>query len=135
MRGRVDRPASSPRTAGPLPRRHVRVQPLHIGDRPGLVGLDGFRFPFPLQPHARIRDLAHPAVARLTILLAKFIVVDIWSAGLTLVIFTLSLVLGFLIHLPPASFSAVSTRCSPALQNQYIELSMSSYSVRSMPCR
>jgi ABC-2 type transport system permease protein len=46
-------------------------------------------------------------ISRLTILLAKFIVVAVWSATLTMVILILSLVVGALIKLPGGSTGAI----------------------------
>ena len=46
-------------------------------------------------------------VQRSSILLAKFIVVAAWSVALAIVIFTLSLMMGVLIHLPGSSSSAI----------------------------
>ncbi len=54
-----------------------------------------------------LKDILAVPVSRLTILLAKFIVVAAWSAVLTLVILLLSLAMGALIHLPQATFSVL----------------------------
>jgi ABC-2 type transport system permease protein len=50
-----------------------------------------------------VKDLLAVPVPRATILLAKFIVFTIWSAGLSVVIFCAGLVTGAAIHLPGSS--------------------------------
>ena len=55
-----------------------------------------------------LKDLLAVPVQRSSILLAKFIVVAIWSAGLTLVIYVASLVMGAIIKLPGGSWSVIS---------------------------
>ena len=52
-----------------------------------------------------VKDILAVPVQRSSILLAKFIVVAIWSVGVALVMFTLSLVMGGFIHLPLGSIS------------------------------
>jgi len=54
-----------------------------------------------------LKDMLAVPVQRSSILLAKFIVVAAWSVALAIVIFTLSLVMGVLIHLPGSSSSAI----------------------------
>ncbi len=52
-----------------------------------------------------LKDLLAVPVQRASIVLAKFIVVVIWSTGLTLVIFVAGLVMGAIIQLPGGSLS------------------------------
>jgi ABC-2 type transport system permease protein len=52
-----------------------------------------------------LKDMLAVPVGRLTILLAKFIVVFLWSAALTLIILIISLVMGAIINLPQVTFS------------------------------
>jgi len=54
-----------------------------------------------------LKDLLAVPIPRSNILLAKFIVVAIWSAGLTMVIFMVGLVMGALIKLPGGSMSVI----------------------------
>jgi ABC-2 type transport system permease protein len=54
-----------------------------------------------------LKDMLAVPVQRSSILLAKFIVVAIWSAAMTLVIFVLGLVMGAIIQLPGGSLSVV----------------------------
>ena len=54
-----------------------------------------------------LKDMLAVPISRLTILLAKFIVVAVWSAALTMVILILSLVMGAIINLPQGSFSVI----------------------------
>jgi ABC-2 type transport system permease protein len=54
-----------------------------------------------------LKDMLAVPISRLTILLAKFIVVAVWSATLTMVILILSLVVGALIKLPGGSTGAI----------------------------
>ena len=54
-----------------------------------------------------LKDMLAVPVSRLTILLAKFIVVAVWSAALAMVILILSLVVGAIINLPQGSFSVI----------------------------
>ncbi len=54
-----------------------------------------------------LKDLLAVPIPRSSILLAKFIVVAIWSAGLTIVIFIVGLVMGALIKLPGGSMSVI----------------------------
>ena len=54
-----------------------------------------------------LKDLLAVPVPRSSILLAKFIVVAIWSAGLTMVIFIVGLVMGAIIKLPGGSISVI----------------------------
>jgi len=54
-----------------------------------------------------LKDLLAVPVPRATILLAKFIVVVIWSAALTVLIFVLGLITGALIQLPQFSLAAI----------------------------
>jgi ABC-2 type transport system permease protein len=54
-----------------------------------------------------LKDMLAVPVRRSSILLAKFIVVALWSAALTFVILTLSLALGALIRLPGGSLSVI----------------------------
>jgi ABC-2 type transport system permease protein len=54
-----------------------------------------------------LKDMLAVPVQRASILLAKYILVAIWSAGLTLVIFTLGLVMGAVIKLPGSSTSVI----------------------------
>ena len=54
-----------------------------------------------------LKDMLAVPVLRSSILLAKFIVVAVWSAGLTIVIFIASLITGALIQLPGGSLSVV----------------------------
>ena len=53
-------------------------------------------------------DLLAVPVARWAILLAKFIVVMVWSAALTVLIYIIGLILGALIGLPQGSMSVLS---------------------------
>jgi ABC-2 type transport system permease protein len=52
-----------------------------------------------------LKDMLAVPVQRSSILLAKFIVVAVWSAALTLLIFTVGLVMGAIIKLPQGSAS------------------------------
>jgi len=54
-----------------------------------------------------LKDMLAVPVQRSSILLAKFIVVTVWSAGLTLVIFVVGLVMGAIIKLPGGSLSVL----------------------------
>ncbi len=54
-----------------------------------------------------LKDMLAVPVQRSSILLAKFIVVAAWSVALTIVIFTVSLVMGALIQLPGSSSSLI----------------------------
>ncbi len=54
-----------------------------------------------------LKDMLAVPVQRSSILLAKFIVVAVWSAGLTLVMFTAGLLMGLLIGLPGGSLSVI----------------------------
>jgi ABC-2 type transport system permease protein len=54
-----------------------------------------------------LQDLLAVPVQRLSILLAKFIVVAIWSAALSIVIFILGLVMGAIIKLPGGSIHVI----------------------------
>ena len=54
-----------------------------------------------------LKDMLAVPISRLTILLAKFIVVAVWSAALTVVILILSIMTGALIDLPQGSFSVI----------------------------
>jgi len=54
-----------------------------------------------------LKDMLAVPVSRLTILLAKFIVVAVWSVALTMVILILSLLMGGIINLPQGSFSVI----------------------------
>jgi ABC-2 type transport system permease protein len=55
-----------------------------------------------------LKDMLAVPVQRSSILLAKFIVVAVWSAGLTMVILIAGLVMGAIIKLPGGSTSAIS---------------------------
>jgi ABC-2 type transport system permease protein len=55
-----------------------------------------------------VKDMLAVPVQRSSILLAKFIVVGVWSAGLTLVILFTGLVMGALIKLPGGSLAVIS---------------------------
>jgi ABC-2 type transport system permease protein len=50
-----------------------------------------------------LKDMLAVPISRLTILLAKFVVVAVWSAALTVVILAFSLIMGVLISLPQGS--------------------------------
>ena len=54
-----------------------------------------------------LKDMLAVPISRLTILLAKFIVVAVWSGALTMVILIFSLVMGAIINLPQGSFSVI----------------------------
>ena len=54
-----------------------------------------------------LKDMLAVPISRFTILLAKFIVVAVWSAALTIVILILSLITGAMIGLPQGSFSVI----------------------------
>ena len=54
-----------------------------------------------------LKDLLAVPVPRSSILLAKFIVVAVWSAGLTLVIFVAGLIMGVLLKLPGGSLEVL----------------------------
>lgn len=54
-----------------------------------------------------LKDMLAVPVQRSSILLAKFIVVAVWSAALTLVIFIVGLVMGAIIQLPGGSISVI----------------------------
>jgi ABC-2 type transport system permease protein len=54
-----------------------------------------------------LKDMLAVPVSRSTILLAKFIVVTIWSVALTIVIFVLGLVMGGIIKLPQGSAAVI----------------------------
>jgi ABC-2 type transport system permease protein len=54
-----------------------------------------------------LKDMLAVPVQRSSILLAKFIVVAVWSAGLTMVIFIVGLVMGAIIKLPGGSISVI----------------------------
>jgi ABC-2 type transport system permease protein len=54
-----------------------------------------------------LKDLLAVPVARASILLAKFIVGAIWSAGMTIIIFIAGLTMGALIKLPGSSLSVI----------------------------
>ncbi len=55
-----------------------------------------------------VKDLLAVPVQRSSILMAKYIVVAIWSAGLSLVIFISNLIMGALIKLPGGSIEVIS---------------------------
>jgi ABC-2 type transport system permease protein len=59
-----------------------------------------------------LKDLLAVPVARLTILLAKFSVVALWSAALTLFILIVSLAMGAVITLPGGSLEAILRGCA-----------------------
>ena len=54
-----------------------------------------------------LKDMLAVPISRFTILLAKFIVVFLWSTVLTLVTLFVSLLMGIIINLPQASFSVI----------------------------
>jgi len=54
-----------------------------------------------------LKDMLAVPVQRSSILLAKFFVVDIWSAALTIIIFIVGLVMNAIIKLPGGSFSVI----------------------------
>ena len=54
-----------------------------------------------------LKDMLAVPVQRSSILLAKFVVVAVWSAGLTLVVFAGSLAMGAMIRLPEGSLSII----------------------------
>jgi ABC-2 type transport system permease protein len=54
-----------------------------------------------------LKDILAVPVQRISILLAKFIVMAIWSAALTIVIFIIGLVMGAIIKLPGGSISVI----------------------------
>ncbi len=54
-----------------------------------------------------LKDMLAVPVQRSSILLAKFIVVAVWSAALTIVIFIVGLVMGAIIQLPGGSISVI----------------------------
>ena len=54
-----------------------------------------------------LKDMLAVPISRLTILLAKFILVAVWSAALAMGILILSLVVGAIINLPQGSFSVI----------------------------
>ena len=54
-----------------------------------------------------LKDMLAVPVQRSSILLAKFIVVAVWSAALTMVIFIVGLVMGAIIQLPGGSLSVI----------------------------
>jgi ABC-2 type transport system permease protein len=54
-----------------------------------------------------LKDMLAVPVSRSTILLAKFIVVAIWSAALTIIIFMFGLIMGVIIKLPGGSISVI----------------------------
>ena len=54
-----------------------------------------------------VKDILAVPIQRASILLAKYIVVAIWSGGVALVMVTFSLVMGGLIHLPQGSLSVL----------------------------
>ena len=54
-----------------------------------------------------LKDLLAVPIPRSSILLAKYIVMAIWSAGLTMVIFIVGLVMGAIIKLPGGSISVI----------------------------
>jgi ABC-2 type transport system permease protein len=54
-----------------------------------------------------LKDLLAVPIQRSSILLAKFLVVAVWSAALTVVIFIVGLVMGVIINLPGGSISVV----------------------------
>jgi ABC-2 type transport system permease protein len=58
-----------------------------------------------------LKDLLAVPVPRASILLAKFIVMAIWSVGLSVVIFIGGLLMGALIQLPGASLSIIVQAC------------------------
>ncbi len=60
-----------------------------------------------------LKDMLAVPVQRSSILLAKFIVVAVWSAALTIVIFIVGLVMGALIRLPGGSISCYSAGQRP----------------------
>ena len=61
-----------------------------------------------------LKDLLAVPVPRLSILLAKFIVVALWSAALAVLLFGLGLGLGALFHLPGGSSSIILQGCARA---------------------
>ncbi len=62
-----------------------------------------------------LKDMLAVPVQRSSILLAKFIVVAIWSVALTLVMFIASLVMGVVLKLPGGSINAVIQDSPPVL--------------------
>jgi len=54
-----------------------------------------------------LKDMLAVPVQRSSILLAKFIVVAVWSAALAMLIFIISLVMGAIIHLPGGSIGVI----------------------------
>jgi ABC-2 type transport system permease protein len=62
-----------------------------------------------------LKDLLAVPVQRASILMAKFIVVGIWSAALTLVIYILGLVMGVVLKLPGDSFKVISQGSSQVI--------------------
>jgi ABC-2 type transport system permease protein len=60
-----------------------------------------------------LKDMLAVPVQRSSILLAKFIVMAIWSAVLTMVIFIVGLVMGAIIKLPGGSISVISQGSAP----------------------
>lgn len=59
-----------------------------------------------------LKDMLAVPISRSTILLAKFIVVIVWSAVLTLVILAIGLIMGALINLPGASIAVILQGCA-----------------------
>jgi ABC-2 type transport system permease protein len=89
--------------------------PTYLGLFPQIIAAGGFFF-FVLViswmfgrefADGTLKDMLAVPVSRSTILLAKFIVVAIWSAALTLVIFIVGLVMGAIIKLPGGSISVI----------------------------
>jgi len=62
-----------------------------------------------------LKDMLATPVHRASILLAKYLVMGVWCAGLTLVILTLSLVMGSVMYLPGADLSVFMRGCLSVL--------------------
>ncbi len=58
-----------------------------------------------------LKDILAVPIQRSSIMLAKFIAVALWSAGLTMVILITGLVMGFLINLPGGAIAAIVPGC------------------------
>lgn len=71
-----------------------------------------------------VKDLLAVPISRSTILLAKFIVVAIWSVVLTLVILILSLVMGAIIKLPQGSFNMIFQGCLLVTETAFLVIAV-----------
>jgi ABC-2 type transport system permease protein len=62
-----------------------------------------------------LKDMLAVPVSRSTILLAKFTIATVWSGILTVVILSVSLVMGLFLNLPPATSGSITAACAVIL--------------------